>query len=55
MKFFLELKDWWVFDDGTIPVLQGSELSPACLGAGGLVEGSDDGNSGGLFPDSLAV
>jgi hypothetical protein len=23
MKFFLELEDWWIFDDGTIPVLQG--------------------------------
>jgi hypothetical protein len=25
-KFFLELEDWWTFDDGRIPRLQGSEL-----------------------------
>jgi hypothetical protein len=34
MKFFLELKDWWNFDDGTIPVLQGSELSCMSRGLG---------------------
>jgi hypothetical protein len=40
MKFFLELIDWWIFDDGTIPVLQGSELfscMPVVLGVGGGV------------------
>jgi hypothetical protein len=47
-KFFLKLEDWWTFDDGRIPRLQGSEPLHVWW-----VERSDDGKLNVHFPTSL--
>jgi hypothetical protein len=49
-KLFLKLEDWWTFDDGRIPRLQGSELLHVWW-----VERSDDGKLNVHFPTFFAA